>query len=285
MTGIPSTEDKFIATLQECLQTDNEKRTAAEVRSVSFSSKRNFRCFDQWNRCFASLLVSTFRRFIKKSRMNRRPFFWCQLYAIQAWQRRFVFVGWFHSTNSNSLFSFQLRGFAAVLLRRLFQTEFENFWPKYSPDQQLALRKELLGRIALLEEDENIRKKICYIVAELAKNLMGYLIAIRPSLPNNEAVRSISLAFQMTMTKHNGPKFWSFSFIRPTLHKLFWKKLHWSFSSESFLSLFDWAISTVDLRVWFRWQQSVSRNIWKSSRTIHTNHSSNLCQLFEWPRH
>jgi hypothetical protein len=32
MTAIPSTdEQKFLATLQECLQPDNEKRTAAEV--------------------------------------------------------------------------------------------------------------------------------------------------------------------------------------------------------------------------------------------------------------
>jgi hypothetical protein len=37
----------------------------------------------------------------------------------------------------------------------------------------LALKKELLARIAQLDDDENIRKKICYIVAELARNLMG----------------------------------------------------------------------------------------------------------------
>ena len=67
----------------------------------------------------------------------------------------------------------QLRAFAAVLLRRLFQTQFETFWPKYSPDQQVALKKELLTRITQLDDDENIRKKICYIVAELARSLMG----------------------------------------------------------------------------------------------------------------
>lgn len=31
----PSDEQKFLATLQECLQPDNEKRTAAEVRYKS----------------------------------------------------------------------------------------------------------------------------------------------------------------------------------------------------------------------------------------------------------
>jgi hypothetical protein len=36
MTTIPSTdEQKFLATLQECLQADNEKRTAAEVNNLS----------------------------------------------------------------------------------------------------------------------------------------------------------------------------------------------------------------------------------------------------------
>jgi hypothetical protein len=67
----------------------------------------------------------------------------------------------------------KLRAFAAVLLRRLFQTQFETFWIKYSPEQQMALKKELLARITQLDDDENIRKKICFIVAELARNLMG----------------------------------------------------------------------------------------------------------------
>ncbi len=59
------------------------------------------------------------------------------------------------------------------MFRRLFQTQFENFWPKYSSDQQMALKKELLARITQLDDDESIRKKICYITAELARNLMG----------------------------------------------------------------------------------------------------------------
>jgi len=59
------------------------------------------------------------------------------------------------------------------MFRRLFQTQFENFWPKYSPDQQMALKKELLTRITQIDDDESIRKKVCNIVAELARNLMG----------------------------------------------------------------------------------------------------------------
>jgi hypothetical protein len=59
------------------------------------------------------------------------------------------------------------------MLRRVFQTQFENFWPKYTPDQQMALKKELLARITQIDDDETIRKKVCFIVAELARNLMG----------------------------------------------------------------------------------------------------------------
>lgn len=67
----------------------------------------------------------------------------------------------------------KLRAFAAVLLRRLVQSQFENFWPKYSPEQQLALKKELLTRITQLDDDEGIRKKVCFVAAELARNLTG----------------------------------------------------------------------------------------------------------------
>lgn len=67
----------------------------------------------------------------------------------------------------------KIRSFAAVMFRRLFQTEFENFWPKFSLDQQMALKKELIARITQVDDHESVRKKICYIAAELARNLMG----------------------------------------------------------------------------------------------------------------
>jgi hypothetical protein len=61
MTTIPSTdEQKFLATLQECLQADNEKRTAAEVNNllnISIYSKNYFRLS------------------IKKYRMNKKRFY------------------------------------------------------------------------------------------------------------------------------------------------------------------------------------------------------------------
>jgi hypothetical protein len=42
----------------------------------------------------------------------------------------------------------------------------------------MALKKELLARITQLDDDESIRKKICYITAELARNLMGRKIIL-----------------------------------------------------------------------------------------------------------
>lgn len=87
------------------------------------------------------------------------------------------------------------------MFRRLFQTEFENFWPKYTPDQQMALKKELLARITQLDDDESIRKKVCYIAAELARNLMGI-----KSVFINKKKFFISFKFQMKMINHNGLK-------------------------------------------------------------------------------
>jgi hypothetical protein len=64
MTTIPSTdEQKFLVTLQECLQPDNEKRTAAEVNlklSFYFLKSPHF---------------SFIRLSIKKYRMNKKLFY------------------------------------------------------------------------------------------------------------------------------------------------------------------------------------------------------------------
>ncbi|CAF0719109.1 unnamed protein product [Adineta steineri] len=115
-------EQIFLATLQGCLEADNEKRTAAEAIYQEIPDEKK-----------GILLMSAL---------------------------------------CNTTISGPIRLTAAVMLRRLFQTQFENFWSKYSPDQQMILKKELLARIIQLDDDENIRKKICYVVAELAKNLM-----------------------------------------------------------------------------------------------------------------
>uniref|UniRef100_A0A8C3TI54 TOG domain-containing protein n=1 Tax=Chelydra serpentina TaxID=8475 RepID=A0A8C3TI54_CHESE len=60
---------------------------------------------------------------------------------------------------------------AAVLLRRLLSSAFEEVYPALSPDVQTAIKSELL-LIIQMETQSSMRKKICDIVAELARNLI-----------------------------------------------------------------------------------------------------------------
>jgi len=92
------------------------------------------------------------------------------------------------------------------MFRRLFQTQLENFWPKYSPDQQMVLKNELLARITQLDDDETIRKNMCYIVAELARNLMG----IKHLMLSKKKHSYFQL--KMKMINYNGLKLWNFFF-------------------------------------------------------------------------
>ncbi|CAF3471379.1 unnamed protein product [Rotaria sp. Silwood1] len=118
-----SEEQVFIATLEKCLQNDNEKRTAAEAIYQNIPDEKK-----------AILLMSTL---------------------------------------CNIALSGQIRSFAAVMLRRLFRRQFGNFWPKYSPDQQMTLKRQLLDRIIQIDDDEVVRKNVCFIAAELARNSIG----------------------------------------------------------------------------------------------------------------
>ncbi|CAB3220948.1 unnamed protein product [Arctia plantaginis] len=58
---------------------------------------------------------------------------------------------------------------AAVLLRRLFSAEFFEFFPKLPFDQQAALREQLLLTLQL-DVSQQLRRKICDVVSELARN-------------------------------------------------------------------------------------------------------------------
>uniref|UniRef100_A0A7M4FL78 Importin 5 n=1 Tax=Crocodylus porosus TaxID=8502 RepID=A0A7M4FL78_CROPO len=60
---------------------------------------------------------------------------------------------------------------AAVLLRRLLSSAFEEVYPALPPDVQIAIKSELL-LIIQMETQSGMRKKICDIVAELARNLI-----------------------------------------------------------------------------------------------------------------
>ncbi|KAG8586378.1 hypothetical protein GDO81_005362 [Engystomops pustulosus] len=65
----------------------------------------------------------------------------------------------------------EARQMAAVLLRRLLSSSFEEVYPSLPSDVQNAIKTELLVVIQL-EAQSNMRKKICDIVAELARNLI-----------------------------------------------------------------------------------------------------------------
>ena len=61
---------------------------------------------------------------------------------------------------------------AAVLLRRLLSSAFDEVYPTLPTDVQTAIKSELL-MIIQMETRSSMRKKICDIAAELARNLIG----------------------------------------------------------------------------------------------------------------
>lgn len=73
---------------------------------------------------------------------------------------------------SNISVSNQQRVLAAVLLRRLFTTNFETLWQQITVDMQTGVKQELMTAIHQ-ETVASVRKKICDIFAELARNMIG----------------------------------------------------------------------------------------------------------------
>ncbi|XP_061655905.1 importin-5 [Phyllopteryx taeniolatus] len=65
----------------------------------------------------------------------------------------------------------EVRQMAAVLLRRLLSSSFEEIYPGLTVDMQAAIKTELLTSIQQ-ETSTNIRKKVCDIAAELSRNLI-----------------------------------------------------------------------------------------------------------------
>lgn len=61
---------------------------------------------------------------------------------------------------------------AAVLLRRLLSSAFDEVYPTLPSDVQTAIKSELL-MIIQMETQSSMRKKVCDIAAELARNLIG----------------------------------------------------------------------------------------------------------------
>ncbi|MEQ2190335.1 hypothetical protein XENOCAPTIV_028750 [Xenoophorus captivus] len=66
----------------------------------------------------------------------------------------------------------EVRQMAAVLLRRLLSSSFEEIYPGLTLEMQTVIKTELLTSIQQ-ETSQNIRKKVCDIAAELCRNLIG----------------------------------------------------------------------------------------------------------------
>lgn len=63
------------------------------------------------------------------------------------------------------------RSLSAVLLRKLFTSKFEDFWPHILPDDQIAV-KTCLMNLVQQEQDYSVRRKVCDAIAELARNML-----------------------------------------------------------------------------------------------------------------
>ncbi|XP_078038874.1 karyopherin beta 3 [Augochlora pura] len=71
----------------------------------------------------------------------------------------------------NATLTSEMRGIAAVLLRRLFSSEFMDFYPKIPPEAQVQLKEQILLSVQN-EQSETIRRKVCEVAAEVARNLI-----------------------------------------------------------------------------------------------------------------
>uniref|UniRef100_A0A8C2NTB5 Importin N-terminal domain-containing protein n=1 Tax=Capra hircus TaxID=9925 RepID=A0A8C2NTB5_CAPHI len=81
----------------------------------------------------------------------------------------------------------EARQMAAVLLRRLLSSAFDEVYPTLPTDVQTAIKSELL-MIIQMETQSSMRKKICDIAAELARNLIGVYA-------NTESLQFLFLSF------------------------------------------------------------------------------------------
>ncbi|XP_053986559.1 importin-5 [Hylaeus anthracinus] len=71
----------------------------------------------------------------------------------------------------NASLAEEMRAMAAVLLRRLFSSEFMDFYPKIPPEAQTQLKEQILLSVQN-EQTDTIRRKVCEVTAEVARNLI-----------------------------------------------------------------------------------------------------------------
>lgn len=84
---------------------------------------------------------------------------------------------------------------SAVLFRRQIFSSFEKFWPELPNDIQERWKGELLTAVQK-EPVPMVRRRICDVIAELARNLIGKLYSIIQSLDKacrNEGLPDVTL--------------------------------------------------------------------------------------------
>uniref|UniRef100_A0A2K5MY22 Importin 5 n=1 Tax=Cercocebus atys TaxID=9531 RepID=A0A2K5MY22_CERAT len=97
----------------------------------------------------------------------------------------------------------EARQMAAVLLRRLLSSAFDEVYPTLPSDVQTAIKSELL-MIIQMETQSSMRKKVCDIAAELARNLID-------EDGNNQWPEGLKFLFD-SVSSQNG---WTFHHVRP----------------------------------------------------------------------
>lgn len=145
---------------------------------------------------------------------------------------------------------------AAVLLRRLFSNDFEDFFPNLPLEGKNQLKEQLLLAVHN-ETSPNIRKKVCDVVAEMARNLIGnfilltafFLILVRKMVYWAVILKFVFVSWivKMTMATICGQNSWSFYSTVPIPRFQRWKravfkclgKKYCSFAFISLLSLTD----------------------------------------------
>ncbi|XP_077293524.1 karyopherin beta 3 isoform X2 [Arctopsyche grandis] len=64
-----------------------------------------------------------------------------------------------------------MRSMSAVLLRRLFASDFQDFYPKLPPEGQAQFKQQVLQTLQV-QQSPVVRKKVCDVVAEVARDLI-----------------------------------------------------------------------------------------------------------------
>lgn len=132
----------------------------------------------------------------------------------------------------------EARQMSAVLLRRVFSNDFMDFYPKLPPNSQQQLKEQVLLAVQQVQT-EQLRHKVCEVVAEVARNLIDD--DGNNQWPQFLQVNLIKLIYAETK------KFWKlFLFKKLKMANLFTKDL-----KQSNKSLYSYMVKRQDTQCFF----------------------------------